>query len=182
MHRINRPPETTDIADTVMRGEGVFPIMPRDRCAAAKRRPHLLHRLVHLRFPVLRNVSLSARLMLLVLAGVVPLLIFNLVMVYGDFRDDRARAFRQTMMLSRAIAQSTEGFLNARIADLVVLADSPALEAGDLDTFRTKAERAVRHQFPGDTLVLSRRDGRQLICTGVLTDSPLPNSEQFAGQ
>jgi hypothetical protein len=103
-------------------------------------------------------------------------------MVYGDFRDDRARAFRQTMMLSRAIAQSTEGFLNARIADLVVLADSPALEAGDLDTFRTKAERAVRHQFPGDTLVLSRRDGRQLICTGVLTDSPLPNREQFAGQ
>jgi hypothetical protein len=118
--------------------------------------------------------------MLLVLACVVPLLNFNLAMIDADFRDDRARAFHHTLVLSRAIAQSTEAFLNARIADLVVLTDSTALEAGDLGTFRAMAESAVRHQFPGDTLMLSHHNGRQLIRTGVPADIPLPDREQYA--
>ena len=179
MHSINLPPETAIVANTVLRSTRGFPARPRRRGTPANRGPHLFPRF-HLRFAVPCDVSLSTRLMLLVLAGVIPLLICNLATVYGDFRDDRARAFQQTMLLSRAIARSTEAFLNTRIADLEVLIDSPALQAGDLNTFRGKAERAVQHQFPGNTLVLTRRDGTQLIHAGALADVQLPDRGPLA--
>src|ERR1039458_7513546 len=103
MHSINLPPETSNFADIVGRGREVFPVTPCDGSASSGRRQHLLRRLARFRSSVSRDVSLSARLMLLVLTGVVPLLNFNLAMIDADFRDDRERAFHQAMVLSWAI-------------------------------------------------------------------------------
>ena len=97
-------------------------------------RTYLVRRLAGLRSFASHNTALSARLALLVLAGVLPLLMFNLAMIYVGFRDDRAGAMNQTLVLSRAVARSVEGFLSTSRADLMELAESRSLVAGDLVT------------------------------------------------
>jgi two-component sensor histidine kinase len=123
------------------------------------------------------DAPLSARLTLLVLAGVVPLLMFNLVVTYVRYLDDRAGATHETLVLSRAIGRSVEGFLNTRTADLVALAESRSLLTLDLATFRPKAERVLHQQFSGGAILLSRPDGQLLLDTRVEVGVALPNSD-----
>ena len=123
------------------------------------------------------DAAVSSRLTLLVAAGVLPLLVFNLAMIYVDFRNDRASAIHQTLVLSRAVARSTQGFLNTRTADLVELAESRSLANGDLVTFRAKAERLLQQQFPGNAIVLWRPDGETLLDIGGAAGTPLPDRQ-----
>jgi two-component sensor histidine kinase len=141
-------------------------------------RKKLMRLLARLRSLVSRDAALSDRLTLLVLAGVVPLLLFNLLMVYANFRSDRARALHQTLLLSRAIARSTEDFLDTRAAELVELSQSRGLVAGDLDMARTRAERVLRQQFPGNAIILSRADGQTLMDTRVPAGVPLSDHKR----
>ena len=127
----------------------------------------------------MRGMTLSHRLAVLVLAGVIPLLGFNLATIYFDFQSDRTRAIGQTLALSRTLSQSTERFLNARIAELKVLADSPDLRTGNLTAFRAEAERAVAYRYPKGGIVLLRRDGEELLDTGLPSDVRLPRSVQL---
>jgi hypothetical protein len=107
--------------------------------------------------------SLRARLMMLVIASVVPLVLFTLVRGYLDYRDDVAGAGRKTLELARSMALSVEKQQQARIAALQVLAQSSALRRGDLEVFRARAEAVVAEQFPGANIVLMREDGTQVL-------------------
>jgi signal transduction histidine kinase/CheY-like chemotaxis protein len=118
--------------------------------------------------------SLRARLMMLVIASVVPLVLFTLVRGYLDYRDDVAGAGRKTLELARSMALSVEKQQQARIAALQVLAQSSALRRGDLEVFRARAEAVVAEQFPGANIVLMREDGTQVLNTLVQPGAPLP--------
>src|SRR3954454_18446105 len=101
----------------------------------------------------MRRLSLRARLALLVIAGVLPLVAFNLASAYLGYREERARASRQALDLARGLALAVDGELRARIAVLEVLALSRALAAGDLATFRTQAETVLARQSPGANIL-----------------------------
>jgi signal transduction histidine kinase/CheY-like chemotaxis protein len=124
----------------------------------------------------LRNgrLSLRARLMMLVVASVVPMVVFTLARGYLDYQDDVASAGRKTLELARSLALSVEKQQQARIAALQVLAQSTGLRRGDLDVFRARAEAVVADQFPGSNIVLLREDGTQVLNTLVPAGAPLP--------
>src|SRR5262249_15264025 len=95
------------------------------------------------------GLSLRARLLLLVLASIVPLFAFSLASQYLQYRDAIAAAGRQTLDLARGLSLLVEQELQTRLVALQVLALSPALRRNDLAAFRAEAEAAIAQQFPG---------------------------------
>src|SRR5712691_10853264 len=86
-----------------------------------------------------RHLSLRWRLVLLVVASVVPLLAFSLGNQYLAYREEVAYTGNQTLALARSMSLVVEDELQARIAALQALTVSGALQAGDLDGFREQA-------------------------------------------
>ena len=118
--------------------------------------------------------SLRARLMMLVIASVVPLVAFTLVRGYLDYQKAVADAGRKTLELAHSLALSVEKQQQARIAVLEVLALSNALRRGDFEIFRARADTVVAKEFPGSNIVLLRQDGTQVLNTLVPPGAPLP--------
>ncbi|HWD59888.1 MAG TPA: PAS domain S-box protein [Stellaceae bacterium] len=119
------------------------------------------------------GLSLRWRLMLLVVAGIVPLLAFGLGYQYFEYREDTAAAGDNILSLVRSMTQLVDGELEARIVSLETLATSSALENGDIERFRARAAIAV-NQFPGANIVLLREDGQQLVNLRIPPGEPLP--------
>src|SRR5258708_535249 len=120
------------------------------------------------------RVSLRARLMMLVVASVVPFVAFILARGYLDYREDVAASGQKTLELTRSVSVAVEKELQARIAILQVLALSAQLRGGNIDAFRTNADAVVTQQFPGSNIILLREDGQQLMNTLVPRGAPLP--------
>jgi signal transduction histidine kinase len=121
-----------------------------------------------------RQLSLRPRLIVLAVASVVPLLAYDLGRQYFDYRAAGRGTGERTLELARTMSRAVEQELNIRIASLKVLALSPALSSGDIDAFRTDAEAAAAQQFPGENVILLRRDGQQLVNTLVARGAALP--------
>jgi PAS domain S-box-containing protein len=109
------------------------------------------------------GLSLRGWLIFLVLASILPLLIFILGFEYLDYRNEVAATGQQTLALARSMALLVDEELQGRVEGLQALTVSRALQAGDLETFRTVALAA--EQFPGGNLLLIRADGQQLMNT-----------------
>jgi signal transduction histidine kinase len=120
------------------------------------------------------RLSLRARLLLLVVACVVPLLGFSLGGQYLQYRQTVAATGRQTLELVRSMSVVVEQELRARMVALEVLALSPTLHRNDITAFRTEAEAVIHQQFPGSNLIVLREDGQQLMNTLLAPDAPLP--------
>jgi signal transduction histidine kinase len=122
------------------------------------------------------RLSLRARLVLLVVASVVPLLGFSLASQYLQYRDAVAATGQQTLDIARGLTLAVELDLRTRMVALQVLALSPTLKGDDVDIpgFRALAESVVAQQFPGSNVVLLREDGQQLLNTLLPADTPLP--------
>jgi PAS domain S-box-containing protein len=126
------------------------------------------------RIPGWRHLSLRARLLLLVVASLVPLILFTLSRRYADYQESVAASGQQTLELTRVVALAVESELRARIAALQVLARSRALSDGNLESFRTLAETVIPEQFAGSNILLAREDGQQVMNTLVAPGAPLP--------
>jgi signal transduction histidine kinase len=118
-------------------------------------------------------VSLRGRVMLLVIASVVPLLVFGLVEQYLRYREAVAATRQQALELAHSAAVMVEDELRLRMAALQVLAISRALREFDLATFRTEAEQVAK-QFPGSNILLLRPDDQVLLNTRLPPSEPLP--------
>jgi PAS domain S-box-containing protein len=121
-----------------------------------------------------RGLSLRWRLVLLVVASVVPLLAFSLAHEYLGYRKDVATTGRQTLAIARSMSLLVEQELQARIATLQTLTVARALQAGDLAEFRAQAETVVAQQFPGANILLLKEDGQQVMNTILPPGAPLP--------
>lgn len=128
----------------------------------------------------MRKLTLRARLALLVLVGVVPLLGFNLGSGYLKYRQDRNDADHRMLDAARGIALAIEGELRSRVALMEILALSDALARDDLDAFRAQAERVRARQEPGTHILLLRADGQQLLNTALPPGAPLPARSELA--
>jgi hypothetical protein len=119
-------------------------------------------------------LSLRARLILLVIVGIVPLLLFTVAREYFDYQEARANAGTRALELARGMRRVVEQELDKRIAVLQVLTLSPTLQAGDLNAFRPIAEAVVAQQFPGSNMLLLSADGQQVMNTILPREAPLP--------
>jgi hypothetical protein len=120
------------------------------------------------------GLSLRWRLVLLVVASVVPLLGFMLGYQFQEYREDVANTGQQTLALARSMSLLIDQELQERVAVLQSLTVSRALHAGDLDAFRAQAETVVAEQFPGGNILLLKEDGQQVMNTILPRGAPLP--------
>jgi PAS domain S-box-containing protein len=121
-----------------------------------------------------RALSLRWRLMLLVVAAVLPLLAFNLAYQYSEYHDDVAATGTRTLELAQGLSQLIAEELQSRIATLRTLALSRPLKAGNLVDFRAQAETVVAEQYPGYNIILLKENGQQVVNTILPPGEPLP--------
>ena len=126
------------------------------------------------------RLSLRARLLLLVVATILPLTGFTLARRYFDYRDSVENAGRKTLELSRSLAVAVGKDLHARIAVLQVLARSRSLAEGNIEVFRLQAEGVIAEQFPGSSILLLRPDDQQEMNTRLRPGMPLPARREMA--
>ena len=101
-----------------------------------------------------RNLSLRARLVLLVLASVVPLVCMAAVREYLDYRSQQQDIYAGLLQTARGMAVAVERDLQLRVSSLEVLATSPALQTGDWPAFDAQANAFLRRQAPETLLGL----------------------------
>ncbi|MBY0320010.1 MAG: response regulator [Reyranella sp.] len=111
---------------------------------------------------------------LLVIASVLPLLVFSLIAEYIGYRTDVGRLTQRTSSLARSIGLTIEQMMQTRIVALQVLARSRALRDGEVEVFRTQAQALVDQQFPGANILLLREDGQQVMALALPPNAPLP--------
>ncbi|HYM01819.1 MAG TPA: ATP-binding protein [Stellaceae bacterium] len=154
-----------------MRRQAMEQVLPHRMDASEATRPAILSRL-----------SLRARLVLLVIASILPLLVFSLGDQYLDYRRERANASERALELARGLSLVVERDLEKRVAVLETLAHAPILQANDMAAFRKLAEAVASEIFEGSAVVLlsAGPDARQLMNTGAPPDTPLPPTQSPA--
>ena len=85
------------------------------------------------------DLSLRSRLLLLVVASVVPLVGMGLVREYLNFKAERREIDAGLLLTARGMALSVERDLQLNVSSLETLATSLALQSGDLATFKDQA-------------------------------------------
>ena len=130
----------------------------------------------------LRNLSLRSRLLMLVIASVVPLVCMGVVREYLDYRADRDRVYEQLLAIARGMAMSVERDLQLRVSALETLAMSPALQLDDLAAFDKQAEAFLARQPPGTMMGLADPGLMRVRAYGLPpgTDKPVRRRESFA--
>ena len=118
--------------------------------------------------------SLRARLRLLVLVTIAPLLALGLAVQYVEYANDKAVASDRTLELARNIAQQVGRELEADIRALQVLAKTGRLRRGAIEAFRELAEAALSDRLAGANIIVVDERGRQLLDTALPPGTPLP--------
>jgi PAS domain S-box-containing protein len=109
------------------------------------------------------GLSLTVRLMLLVIACVVPLAASGLVVEYLDYEADSAEDAVQVLGLARSMSLAVERQLQIYLSALEVLAQSRTLHGEDPASFRERASAVTAEQFPGANIRLVAKDGTVLV-------------------
>jgi signal transduction histidine kinase/CheY-like chemotaxis protein len=118
--------------------------------------------------------TLRARLIALVVAALIPVLVFVSVLVTTMAARERATVERGLRETTRALAQTLDGQLARYIDALQSLGSSPALDAGDFRAFYTQAA-LVKQRYPEwDTILVTDATGQQLANLRVPFGTPLP--------
>jgi signal transduction histidine kinase/ActR/RegA family two-component response regulator len=126
----------------------------------------------------LTRIILRRRIILLVLAALLPVLALLAGLAVYSLLQQQATMRTDAMRLAGAIRQATEHELHTQIELLRVLAQSPLLEGAepDLKTFHQIATSFVQ-QFPlWSRVILVRPDGQQLVNTGLAFGAELPTA------
>jgi signal transduction histidine kinase len=120
------------------------------------------------------GLSLRARLILLVIVSLLPMLGFTLGRQYLAYEESVEAVGERTMRAAKRTAAAVEQTLRERIGSLQALTLSESLRQRDLGRFRNESEAILSTQYPGANVVLLRRDHSQLMNTLVPPGAPLP--------
>jgi PAS domain S-box-containing protein len=132
------------------------------------------------RSSAVRDMSLRWRLILLVVASIVPLVVFALGNQYLEYRQDIGATGPRTLKLAQGVSLLIEGELQRRIAALETLATSTALRTGNLTVFRSRAELVLKEQFPGAAIEVLTQDGREILNTALPPGALVPVRKDLA--
>ncbi|MFL5256799.1 MAG: PAS domain S-box protein [Rhodopila sp.] len=112
-------------------------------------------------------LSLRSRLLLLVIASVLPLIGMGLFREYWNYRAQSHQVYEGLQTAAQGLAVAVERDLQARIVALETLATAPALLSDDLLRFDTQAEAFLSRQPPGVRLGLAEPGGALVRLYGV---------------
>jgi two-component system, cell cycle sensor histidine kinase and response regulator CckA len=124
-----------------------------------------------------RPLKLSSHLIALVLAALLPLLIFTFAMFRQKAQLQHETVERGMRDTARALSLALDREIGALQAILETLAESPHLDTGNLKGFYDIGSRALANRKES-RLILFDRSGLQLINTSRPFGSPLPNPFQ----
>jgi PAS domain S-box-containing protein len=124
------------------------------------------------------TLSLRARLLLLVVVSVVPLVCMGVFREYWDYRVEREQVYEHLRTMARGMAVAVERELQLRVSALETLATSPALQSGDLTQFDRQAEAFLARQPQGAVLGLSAEDAFRIRMYGLPPDARPPLSHR----
>ncbi len=113
------------------------------------------------------RLSLRSRLLLLVIASVVPLAALGLAREYIEYRADRDATDQGLLTIARGIAVAVEQDLMLRTAALETLAMSPALQSDDLSQFDSQARLFLARQPASAMLGLAAPDSTLVRAYGL---------------
>jgi signal transduction histidine kinase len=118
--------------------------------------------------------SLRARLRLLVLVTIAPLLALGLAVQYVEYENDKVIASERTFELARSVALQVSRELEADTRALLVLAKAGRLRRGAIEAFRELAEAALSDRLEGANIMVIDANGQQLLNTALPPGTPLP--------
>ncbi len=121
--------------------------------------------------------TVRGRLMLLVLATLLPSVAISLFAAFSTYRDERSAVTAGALETARALGLVADRELLYRVGILKTLAASRQLRNGDLRAFYDEA-RAVA-PTPEAAIVLSDADGRALFNTRVPFGEPVPPAPEL---
>lgn len=127
-------------------------------------------------------MKLRSHLILLVVAALVPVLIFAGVMIVVFDRQQRATVESQMIDTVRALSLAVDREVAAWVSSLEALGSSKHLDSGNLSAFREEATRVLKTRDDWNNILLTDSEGRQLINLFLPLGSPLPHVrdlEQF---
>ena len=118
--------------------------------------------------------SLRARVRLLVLVTIAPLLALGLAVQYSEYEHDKETASARTVELARSVALQVSRELEADMRALQVLAKAGRLRRGAIEAFRDLAESALTDRLEGANIMVVDENGQQLLNTALPPGTPLP--------
>jgi PAS domain S-box-containing protein len=124
-----------------------------------------------------RPLKLRSHLIALVLAALLPLLIFTFAMFLQKARLQHETVERGMRDTARALSLALDREIGALQGIVETVAESPHLDTGNLKAFYDIGSRALANRKES-RLVLFDRSGQQLINTSRPFGSPLPNPFQ----
>jgi diguanylate cyclase (GGDEF)-like protein len=108
--------------------------------------------------------TIRSRLILLVMACIIPASLMVVALLSFDYRQNRARLVEDSMATARAIMSAVDRDMAGMHAALLALATSPHLAAADLPAFYEQAKEVLKTQKT-DNIVLLSPTGQQLLNT-----------------
>ncbi len=126
--------------------------------------------------PRARRLSIRAYLVVLVLAALLPVLLFATILVVHRAREERAAVEHGMRDTARALATAVDRELASSITALQAFAAAQPLESHDLRTFYDDARRVVATHPNWVAVALSTPAGTQLLNTLHAMGTPLPPS------
>jgi diguanylate cyclase (GGDEF)-like protein len=120
-----------------------------------------------------RIPTIRTRLLLLVMACLIPASLMVVALISYNYQQDRARRVKEAMATARAIASAVDRDLGGMQAALLALATSPHLASDDLAAFYKQAKDVLKTQA-ADNIVLVDRTFQQRLNTFRPFGSELP--------
>ena len=126
------------------------------------------------------GMRLRSHLAALVLAVLVPLVVFAAIVVVMFGRQQRADAERGAVQTARALMNAVDEALGSTVTTLDALATARSLARGELKDFHAEARLVLATQPDWKDIILLASDGRQLLNTARPWGAPLPSASEPA--
>ena len=123
-----------------------------------------------------RRASVRAHLIVLVVAALLPMVIFTAWLTMSLSGERRTAIERELADSARAVANTLDREISSDIGTLALLGKSRNLYAGDLVRFREDAERRVTAESHWVAVTLADPSGREVLSTMRPADDPPPES------
>lgn len=109
-----------------------------------------------------RAYSIRASLTALVMACLVPAIVVSAALVVQDYRMQKDRLYRETLVLARVLTSALDREFAGIESGLRVLASSSDLAAGDLASFHQRATQALKFQMASHYMLVDRAGQQHL--------------------
>lgn len=121
-----------------------------------------------------KSVPLRRRLLVLAVAGMLPIALMSGIALVAMFEQQREQAARSGLEIARALSIAIDSELRRSISALEVLANSTRLDVNDEEGFRRALARTLPQQPYWRAVILADPRGVPLVHSAVAHGAPMP--------